>query len=196
MITLKEWMELVNYRITEGSDYGWMCYGHDAHMLDSWNGDQDGHSFCVIFDTKTQVVYEVQAHDYVHNRAYRLINPEFKSAHDAEARDRAISIDDAWDDVRYVDLDVDDDFIQKGLAIREGEDYDTRVQIEVNFEDAELLEYMKIAHDQDITFNQLVEIALREAIDQHRMLNDIHFTNTDNPVDFPVERKKKKKGKK
>jgi hypothetical protein len=84
-------------------------------------------------------------------------------------------------------LDVDDDFFQKGLAIREGEDYDTRVQIEVNFDDAELLEYMKIAHDRDITFNELVEIALQEAIDQHRMLNDIPF---------PVEKKKKKKGKK
>jgi hypothetical protein len=129
----------------------------------------------------------VQAHDYVHNRAYRLINPEFKSAHDHESSGRGIEINNAWDDVNYVDLDVDDDFFQKALAIREGEDYDTRVQIEVNFDDAELLEYMKIAHDRDITFNELVEIALREAIDQHRMLNDIPF---------PIEKKKKKKGKK
>ena len=45
---------------------------------------------------------------------------------------------------------------------------------------------MKIAHDRDITFNKLVEIALQEAIDQHRMLNDIPF---------PVEKKKKKKKK-
>ena len=187
MITLKEWMELVDYRITEGSDYGWRCYGHDVHMLDSWNGEQDGHSFTVIFDTKTETVYEVQAHDYARNRAYRLINPEFASAHDDESKGRGIEINNAWDDVNYIDLDVDDDFIQKGLAIRDGEEYDTRVQIEVNFDDAELLEYMKIAHDRDITFNELVEIALQDAIDQHRMLNDI---------DFFVEKKKKKKGKK
>jgi hypothetical protein len=140
----------------------------------------------VVFDTKTQTVYEVQAHDYVRNRAYRLINPEFKSAHDHESHGRGIESKNAWDKVDYVDLDVDDDFIQKGLAIRDGEDYDTRVQIEVNFDDAELLEYMKIAHDRDITFNELVEIALEEAIDQHRMLNDIPF---------PVEKKKKKKKK-
>ena len=187
MISLKEWMELVDYRITEGSDYGWQCYGYDAHMLDSWNGDQNGHSFTVIFDTKNQTVYEVQAHDYVHNRAYRLINPEFKSAHEHERNGRGIEINNAWDNVDYIDLDVVDDFIQKGLAIRDGEEYDTRVQIEVNFDDAELLEYMKIAHDRDITFNELVEIALQDAIDQHRMLNDI---------DFFVEKKKKKKGKK
>lgn len=196
MITLKEWMELVDYRITEGSDYCWQCYGPDAYSLDSWDGDHVGHSFCIIFDTRTQIVYEVQAHDYRHQRAYRLVNPDFKAAHDSEAEGRDVDLREAWDDVNYVDLDVDDDFIQKGLAIREGEDYDTRVQVEVEFKDAELLEYMKIAHDRDITFNQLVEIALREAIDQHHMLNDIHVTNTDNPIDFPVDRKKKKKGKK
>jgi hypothetical protein len=187
MITLKEWMELVDYRITEGGDYGWDCYGYDAHVLDSWNGDQNGHSFTVIFDTKTQVVYEVQAHDYVHNRAYRMINPDFKTAHTEEAQYRDVNLGEAWDDVDYIDLDVDDDFIQKGLAIRAGEDYDTRVQVQVEFSDEELLTYMKIAHERDITFNQLVEIALQEAIDQHRMLNDLPF---------PVEKKKKKKGKK
>ncbi len=122
----------------------------------------------------------------MHNRAYRLINPDFQSDHSDESEERGISVNNAWDDVKYIDLDVDDDFFQKALAIREGEDYDTRVKIQVEFDDAELLEYMKIAHDRDITFNQLVEIALQEAIDQHRMLNDI---------DFSVEKKKKKKKK-
>ena len=187
MITLKEWMELVDYRITEGGDYGWRCYGHNAHMLDSWNGDQDGHSFSVIFDTKTQVVYEAQAHDYVNNRAYRLVNPEFKAAHDQEADQRDVTLSEAWDDVHYTDLDVVDDFVQKGLAIRDGEDYDTRVQVQVEFSDDELLTYMKIAHDRDITFNELVEIALQDAIDQYRMLNDIPLSK---------EKSKKKKGKK
>ena len=168
MLSLKEWMEVVQYRITEGGDYGWQCYGHDAHMLDSWNGEQDGHSFTVIFDTKTQVVYEVQAHDYVHQRAYRMINPDFKTAHDTEGGGYGPSIDQAWDDVDYVDLEVDDDFIQKCLAIREGEDYDTRVSVPVDFTDEELLKYMKLAHERDVTFNQLVEDALREAIEEHK----------------------------
>jgi hypothetical protein len=176
MITLKEWMEIVDHRITEGSDYN--LYSPYAYALSSWNGEHDGYSMEIIFDTRTQVVYCVEACDYKNNRAYRLINPDY------------IDVDEnnqAWDDTKWVDLDVDDDFIQKCLAIKAGEDYDTRVQIEVDFDDVELLQYMKIAHDRDITFNQLVEIALQEAIDQHRMLNDIPF---------PVEKKKKKKGKK
>ena len=163
---MKEWMELVGYRITEGSDYMWQCYGSNAYALDSWNGEQDGHSFTVIFDTRDQTVYEVQAHDYVHNRAYRMINEDFQKKNRKEAKKRDIDKDNAWDDVDYVDLDVDDDFIQKCLAIRAGEDYDTRVSVPMEFSDEELLTYMKLAHERDITFNQLVEQALREAIER------------------------------
>ena len=163
---MKEWMELVDYRITEGSDYTWQCYGSNAYTLDSWNGEQDGHSFTIIFDTKTQVVYEVLAHDYVHNRAYRMINEDFRKKNKKEAKRRDVNKDQAWEDVEYVDLDIDDDYIQKCLAIREGEDYDTRVSVPVDFSDAELLKYMKLAHDLDMTFNALVEEALRHAIEE------------------------------
>ena len=167
MITMKEFMELVDYRITEGSNYGWQCYGGNAYMMDSWNGEQDGHSFTVIFDTKDQTVYEVQAHDYVHDRAYRMINEDFLKKMKKESKRRDVNRAEAWDDVRYIDLEVDDDFIQKCLAIRAGEDYDTRVSIPLDFSDEELLQYMKMAHERDITFNKLVEEALRQAIEQH-----------------------------
>ena len=168
MITLKEWMEVVDYRITEGSTYQWSCFGENAYALDSWNGDLDGHSFTIIFDNKTQEVYEVQAHDYARQRAYRLINPEYIDQYREEAKTRGEFEKQAWDDVDYVDLEVDDDFIQKALAIAAEEDYDTRVSIPVDFTDEELLQYMKLAHERDMTFNQLVEQALREAIDEFK----------------------------
>jgi hypothetical protein len=164
---MKEWMELVGYRITEGSAYGWQCYGPDAYALDSWNGDHDGHSFTVIFDTKDQSVYEVQAHDYVHNRAYRMVNPDFAKKMKKEAKRRDVDKDEAWEDVNYVDLDVDDDFIQKCLAIREGEDYDTRVSVPLELEDDQLFDLMKMAHEQDLTLNQLVENILRQVVENH-----------------------------
>jgi hypothetical protein len=164
---MKEWMELVGYRITEGSAYGWQCYGPDAYALDSWNGEHDGHSFTVIFDTKDQTVYEVQAHDYVHNRAYRMVNPDFAKKMKKEAKRRDVDKDEAWEDVNYVDLDVDDDFIQKCLAIREGEDYDTRVSVPLELEDDQLFDLMKMAHEQDLTLNQLVENILRQVVENH-----------------------------
>jgi len=164
MITLKEWMEVVEYRITEGSNYGWQCYGSNAYCLDSWNGDQDGHSLTIVFDQRTQEVYEVQIHDYLHNRAYRMINPDYIEAYQTEAKRRDAWMEEAWEGVDYIDLDVDDDWIQKALSVVAGEDYDTRVSVPVDFTDEELLKYMKIAHERDITFNQLITEALTEAI--------------------------------
>jgi len=173
MITMKEWMELVDYRITEGCDYGWQCYGPTAYQLDSWNGEFDGHSFTIIFDTNDQTVYEVQAHDYVHQRAYRMINEDYAKKMKKEAKKRDVDRDQAWDDVNYVDLEVDDDFIQKSLAIREGEDYDTRVSVPLTLGDDEMFELMKMAHEQDITLNALVEQLLRRVIEEESLRQEL-----------------------
>ena len=41
--------------------------------------------------------------------------------------------------------------------------------IDVDFGDEELLQYMKLAHEQDITFNKFVENALRAAIEKAKL---------------------------
>ncbi len=169
MITLKEWMEVTGFRVTEGSDYLWNCYGSNAYRMDSWNGEQDGYTASIVFDTRTQEVYEVSAYDYQRNRAYRLINPDYIERHRNEAADQGVNFDEAWDDVNYTDLETDEDMLEKIRGIFSGEDYDTRVQVPVDFSDEELLCYMKLAHERDITFNQLVEEALTAAIHAHRI---------------------------
>ena len=157
MITMQEWMELVDYKITEGSDY--FATVKDAEVslysMSSWDGKQDGASFFISFDPKTQKVYSVEACDYKNNRAYRL-------------KDSALDVDDeAWDGVNFVDLESDDDFMQKAIAIKNGEVYDTRVSIPIELPDDELFALMKLAHERDITFNQLVELALTEALEKY-----------------------------
>jgi hypothetical protein len=163
---MKEWMELVDYKITEGDTYGWQCYGPNAYQLSSWNGlhNKGGWSFNIVFSTKTHKVYEVTVCDYTNSRAYRMIAANKLDKHRKEAEAHAVNMNEAWDDVEYVDLDVDDDFIQKCLAIKAGEDYDTRVQVPVDFSDEDLLKYMKMAHERDMTFNEFIEEALRHAI--------------------------------
>jgi hypothetical protein len=169
MITLKEYFELIDYRVTEGSDYGWDCYGPNTHTISSWNGvhGRGGYSFNCVFDTKDQTVYEVEVCDYTNDRAYRMINPDHVDAYSAEAQTRTVNPKEAWDDVDYVDLDVDDDFMQKCLAIRAGEPYDTRVSMPLVLEDDQLFDLMKLAHEQDVTLNTLVENMLRSYIALH-----------------------------
>jgi hypothetical protein len=164
MITLKEWMEVVDYRITEGSNFLWDCYGTHAYTLDSWDGVHDGKSFSIIFDTKTQIVYEVQAHDFKNQRAYRIVNPEYLSSMQTEAERRDCNKTEAWEGVDYVDLEADDDWIQKAQAIAAGEEYDTRVSVPLDLDDDVLLQLMKMAHERDLTFNEFIEGVLREQL--------------------------------
>lgn len=152
MLTLKEWMELVDCRITEGGSYFTNIPG--LYSLSAWNERQDGWSFFIAFDPKdNQRVYVVEAWDYARNRAYRLKDP-------------AIELDkQAWDDVDFTELEDDDDFFQKAVAIKTGEDYDTRVSVPLDLPDELMFKLMKQAHQQDITLNQLVEEALRKVIE-------------------------------
>ena len=163
MITLKDWMECVNYRISEGSDYQWMCYGINAYSLDSWDRDHDGVSASVVFDTDDQTVYQVEVHDYTNERSYRFINPDYRDAYRKECKQRGVE-DEAYDGVKFIDLETEEDFLDKCRAIMNYEDYDDRVSIPIEFDDDELLVLMKMAHERDMTFNQFVEEALRRAL--------------------------------
>lgn len=178
MITIKDFMEAVNYRVTEGSEYHWLCFGPKAYRLDSWSGTQDGHTVGITFDTETQEVYQAEVCDYANNRAYRLTNPAYIKAHTDEALTRGVDNSEAFRDdnenpVRYVELDTTGDWLEKAMAIVRGEAYDTRVQIEVDFDDADLLHYMKLAHELDITFNQLVERAITEKINELKKAENV-----------------------
>lgn len=172
MISMREWMELVDYKITEGSDYGWQCYGPNAYTLDSWNGvhGTGGYSFSIVFSTKSQKVYEVSMCDYTNNRAYRMINPKNVEKHRKEAESKSVLANQAWDDVNYVDLEVADDFFQKALAIRAGESYDTSIMVEIDLPNDLILEAAMAAHKQNITLNEYINRALAALAEKH--LND------------------------
>lgn len=180
MITLKDFMEVVNYRITEGSNYGWSCFGYDSYCLDSWNGDNDnGYTISVVFDTQTQTVYQAEAHDYQRQRSYRLTHPDYVKYRQDEAQHHGVDDSEAWDDVKFVDLESADDFLEKARAIVAGEDYDTRVSIPVDIPDDVLFVLMKDAHDKDITLNQLFEKILLDAIDRAKVVVSANESNDD-----------------
>ena len=173
MLNMREWMELVDYKITEGSDYGWSCYGPNSYSLDSWNGihGEGGYSFNIVFSTKrlfakSQKVYEVSICDYTNNRAYRMINPNNVEKHRKEAVARDVNLNEAWEDVDYVDLEVDDDFIQKCLAIKAGEDYDTGVLVPIDLPDDLLLQAALEAHKRNITLNAYINMALVDLVEK------------------------------
>lgn len=167
MITLKQYFEIINYRVSEGYQFQWRCYGPNAYGLESVdNHPTDGHSIGIVFDTQNQTVYQVEAHDYKNNHSYRLANAEFSEARLKECRERGFE-DVAYDDVKFTDLETVEDFVEKATAIANGEEYDDRVSIPVDLPDNVLFTLMKQAHEQDITLNQLMENVLKEAIESY-----------------------------
>jgi len=96
-----------------------------------------------------------------------MINPKFVEKHRKEAKAHGVNLNEAWDDVDYIDLEVDDDFFQKALAIRAGEEYSTDISVPIDLPDELLLFAFKAAHEENMTFNDYVNRALRNLIDEY-----------------------------
>jgi len=163
--------ELTNHRITEGSEYGWSCYP-DARYL---SYESEFAYVSVLYSTETQEIYEADVSVKVDNwfdedkemRPYRWLNPKFKDAMISEAKTRKVKWRKAWDDVKWIDLEVEEDFLEKAKAIFNGETYDKRVQVPIELEDDVMLQLCMEAHKHDITLNKMVEKVLLEVIKTH-----------------------------
>jgi hypothetical protein len=161
---LKDYFEAIEYKITEGSDYLWQCYGPNAHQLDSQTED---YTINVIFDKVNQTVYQLEAWDYRTDRYYRWINPSYLEAFKDECTEREIDYRNAIDTTNFVDLELATDLLEKARAIMADEAYDTRVQVPLDLDDDLLFDLMKMAHEHDVTLNQMVEVILRQVIEQN-----------------------------
>ena len=165
MITLKEFLEAGNHRVTEGNEYLWDCFGEHAYTMDVQVGGWDSSSAHIVFDRKTQEIYQASVYDYNHNRAYRLFgNESYKKAYETECERRNVNSREAWEHVEYTDLEVDRDFMSKMTAIMNEQDYDTKVSVPLDLDNDTLFQMMMMAHERDITLNKFVEEILENAI--------------------------------
>lgn len=164
MNSVKDWCELVNYKINEGYEYGWNCYGPNAYGLNSYEDEQ--YSITIIFDTKDQTVYCLEAVDYRKDLAFRIFNPDYIQAYKDKVKYSQVN-DVAYENVKFIDLELVSDFYQKAKAIVENTPYDNRVNIELELEDHEVLYLYEQAHKHDITLNQMVEKILWNVIKEH-----------------------------
>jgi macrodomain Ter protein organizer (MatP/YcbG family) len=97
-------------------------------------------------------------------KPYRYIDPEYRVSHSTEAEDRNVDFNQAWDDVMWVDLETEEDFIDKASKMFVGESFDTRVSVPLDLDNETILTLSMEAHKRDITLNQMVEELLREMI--------------------------------
>ncbi len=157
--------EITDHRITSGSEYQWQCYP-DARYLDY---ESDYAHLSVLYSTVDQTVYcaEVSVKTEAwekDKKPYRWLNPDHKDAYHIESKKRKVDPDQAWDDVKWVDLEVEEDFFEKAEAMFNGEEFDNRVQVPLDLDDDLMMQLFMEAHKRDITLNQLVEEILKKVI--------------------------------
>lgn len=153
--------EVLDHKIVGGSEFQWQCW-ENARYLDF---ESDYAHASVVFNSKTQEIYvaEVNDKDDV-QKPYRWLNPVFKQAYIAEAKERNVDPDQAWDNKKWFDLETQEDWLEKAGAIMRNQEFDTRIQVPIDLEKDELYTLMKMAHDRDITLNEMVEEVLWEVI--------------------------------
>lgn len=167
---LNEVNEILDHKITSGSEHQWKCYP-DGRYLDY---ESDFAHVSVIYNTTNQEIYQAdisvkrEAWDE-DKKPYRWIDPDHKDAFYKEAKKRKVDPDQAWDDVKWIDLEMEEDFLEKAAALFNGEECDTRVKIEFDLDDRSILQLAREAHKRDITLNKMIEIILQEVIDRHRV---------------------------
>ena len=172
-MNLKQINEITDHRITEGSEYGWNCYPNARYL----SYESEFAYVSVLYSTKTQEIYEADATIKETNwfdedknmRPYRWLNPEFKDAMIADAKKRKVKWKKAWDEVKWVDLETEEDFLEKAEAMFNGKEFDKRVQVPIDLEDDVMLKLCMEAHKRDITLNQMVEEILKKVIEEHEL---------------------------
>jgi hypothetical protein len=163
---LETLLKTFDYRITDGCEFLWKCYPDARCMTLS----SEYAEISAVYSYIDQTIYEVKV-DVAPGAetdpalVYRWMNPEWKEAHDAESVKRGFNPKTAFDDIEWIDLEVEDDFLSKARNMFDGKfDFDKRVQVEIDLPDDLILFIAKQSHALDITFNQYISQLLEREL--------------------------------
>jgi len=167
-MTLSKLIENFDSKIVGGSEHCWKCFGPDARYLDF---ESDYAFASIIFDSKDQTVYQasVSKKEDIDDSStpYQWFNPDFRTCYLDECKEREIDPHYAWDNVKYLELETIEDYLEKSHAMFNNLPFDRRISVPLDLDDDVILQLALEAHKRDITMNKMVEIVLQKAIDDH-----------------------------
>lgn len=101
---IEDFLSAVLYKITEGSQFIWNCYGANAWYLDAEYAS-------AVFDRCNGIVLEVSVHGETHDINHRWIHPEYLERYINESAARGCDPWQVYDDVQYTRVDSEDDIL-------------------------------------------------------------------------------------
>jgi hypothetical protein len=104
-MNLRQIIKACGYRVSDGSAYGWQCYGSNARYMDFVDRDQQPYA-SVVFDIMDQTVYEISLSvPGYETQAFVWRDPAHEKKYLKECKKRGVDPNNAWDDVDYVAVD-------------------------------------------------------------------------------------------
>ena len=151
MIKLNDFLNITSYECGHLEVVGQQdVYGKTAISLEVY-GVGFNKLICA-YDIVSQEVLEIIAEDRKAGKSYVWQTSDIRGL--GNYRDRLI------------ELETEEDILEKAEAIFNGKEYDSRISIPVDITDKDFLLYAKAAHQLDITLNQFFEKAIREMIEK------------------------------
>lgn len=165
MSILEQFLSAIDYRINEAWEHQWPSYtnGQTLGLYNEYAAAK------IIFNRENQEVIEISVASELEAReqnAYRWINPDYLEEIQAEAERRGLRHKEALEGLDYVELDVIDDLLEKAVAMLADEEFDKRVDLPLDLDEDLLMKLFRMAHEQDITLNQLMEKILLKAMEE------------------------------
>jgi hypothetical protein len=164
-MSVEKFLKAINYKINDGYDYQWNCFGDNAHSIESI--DEDNYECECIFDTKTQNVYQLSMVDYVLNIGYTWLNPEFKEYYFNESVKRNVNPFEATEEIKYHECELMTDILEKMTLLVNGEEYDKGILIPLDLPDDLYNDLMLLASDRNVTIDKLISDALEESFKKY-----------------------------
>jgi hypothetical protein len=186
-ITIKEFIELIDFQIHGSDEHMWQCFGENAWYLDHNDPNTDDvskkrYSLHIIYDINTQFVYTMEVWDYQRNTILKWIHPDYINDYDQECCSRGVSNKDRFDPHEVFHFIPSSrkimkiaDFVINNIDYTVGypelanpnhklEKDNSTVEVEVELEEPLWLELSMMAHERDITLNSLVNELLTNYI--------------------------------
>jgi hypothetical protein len=170
---IKQLIDAFQHKITESSKYEWNSFGPNARAID-FSSDAfympSAHSGLLVYDTKTLELFLTEVHQHS-GKSYRWVNPSYLNVYKAEHVARGFNFGEAYDDKKFINIDEPEDFLEKATAIFNDEEFDERIMVKLHdFPDELFMQLAKLAHQEDLTINQMAEKVLQSYIDSDGQL--------------------------
>lgn len=166
MKRINAFLRAANWQVTEGTAFGWDCFGPNIRYLIASINETDVHA-SAIFSTESKELYVMELFVAEQNTNRRWINPKYQETYRSAFIARALDPDRADEVSQFIDTDFDD-MLRRTTEAFSGPRYS---DIDLHLEEEVAVAAMKVAHGKDITLNELVDEILRDAIQRARAEN-------------------------